>query len=145
LPRQGARNARASAPRDDRAHACGRGSARGGGKLARDGRGLDARRGLAARGERVCRGRGFGRPQPLRLPLVDLDEHLVRTHHAEFVARALLDREQALPEVLHFGVEGQIALLQPFIVVLPRKQLAIELPDPQPAPLAEPERILDQH
>src|SRR6185503_14196837 len=80
----------------------------------------------------------------LRLLVDDLDEDLVLAHQAELVAGALLDRVGAGLEVLHLGGKAGVAYLELAVLVARRVDLPLDLPDAQPAALAEPERDLDQ-
>src|SRR5258706_11636458 len=75
----------------------------------------------------------------------DLVEDLVLLDHAELEAGALLDRFESLLQVAHLGVERVVARLEACVVVALLDEAAIELPHPEPASLAEPERILEGH
>jgi hypothetical protein len=81
---------------------------------------------------------------PRRRRRNDLVEDLVLPDHAELEARALLDRLEALFQVTNLGVECVVARLQLRVLVLLRREAAVELPDPQPAALADPERVLER-
>src|SRR6267143_1026879 len=77
--------------------------------------------------------------------ILDLEEHLVLPDHSQLRARALLDRLGALLEVADLGGERRVAALQ---LEIPRPfdlQLALQAPRRQPAALAQPERVLDEH
>src|SRR5258706_15771926 len=72
-----------------------------------------------------------------------LVEDLVLLDHAELEARALLDRFEPLLQVAHLDVERVVAALELRILLAVLREAAIELPHLQPAPLADPERILE--
>jgi hypothetical protein len=73
-----------------------------------------------------------------------LDENLAFLDHAQLVAGALLDRLVARLEVAHLGIERGIALFQLLVDLALRLQLAVVIPDAEPAALAQPQRILQQ-
>src|SRR5690349_14521638 len=74
-----------------------------------------------------------------------LVEGFVGARHAKLVACALLDRLAAGLEILHLGGERGVAPLEQSVLLLCRAHLAVELPGAQPAPFAEPQRVLDEH
>src|SRR6185295_7100280 len=76
--------------------------------------------------------------------LDELKENLVLADHSQLAARALLYGVQADLEVAHFGVQRRIAQLQPAVRVALRPDLPLDVPDAQPAALAQPEGILDE-
>src|SRR5262247_3538346 len=78
----------------------------------------------------------------LRGPLDNLEEHFVRTDHAELEPRPFLDRLEPLLQVPHLRIERIVSRLQRLIPRLLARQLAIDVPCPHPAALPEPERIL---
>jgi len=75
----------------------------------------------------------------------DEHKHFPSPDHAEFVARSLLDRHGSNLKIPHIGLKGSVALYPPQIVALLSAQLTVKVPNPQPAPLAKPEWILDEH
>src|SRR6185436_11515687 len=75
----------------------------------------------------------------------DLKKNLVAADEAELVARALLDRLGAGLQVAHLGIEGAVAPLELRVLRLLGLELVLQAPRGEPASLAEPERILDQH
>src|SRR5712691_10871684 len=75
----------------------------------------------------------------------NLEKNLVLLNHPQLVAGALLERVESLFQVANFRVERAIALPQPRIGFLLLLQLPIEAPDPEPAALPEPKRILQKH
>src|SRR5882672_3111576 len=98
-------------------------------------------------GPRPCSSSSDRPPLALRLRGLrghHLEEHLVLLDQAELVARALLDRLEPLLQVAHLGVERAVALRQPGVGLLLFLHLALEAPHPQPAALAEPQRILQR-
>src|SRR5579859_2746692 len=81
------------------------------------------------------------RRRPRRDHLV---EDLVLLDHAEVEARVLLDRLEALLQVADLGVHRVVARLQFRVRVALLRERPVELPDPRPASLAEPQRILQR-
>src|SRR5690606_30951214 len=77
--------------------------------------------------------------------LVDLHEDFAAAHHAEIVAGAFLDRLAAFGEVAELRLEAGVVGGRARIDLLLLDELATEPPDLAPAPLAEPERVLDRH
>src|SRR5260221_12634965 len=73
-----------------------------------------------------------------------LVEDLVLLDHAELEARTLLDRFESLLQVLHFRVERIVARLEAHVLLALLREVAIELPHPEPASLADPERVLER-
>src|SRR5437016_4476218 len=90
---------------------------------------------------------GFTRPlsanRAFRVGHDHLVENLVALDHAELHAGALFDRLEALLQVAHLGIEGVVARLQAGRSLALLRKLAVELPHPQPASLADPERVLE--
>jgi hypothetical protein len=74
----------------------------------------------------------------------DLHKNLVLLDHAEFETGALLDRIVPLLEITHFGIEARVTHLELLVGFLLLLQLPIDIPDPQPAALAQPQRMLQQ-
>src|SRR4051812_47137213 len=80
----------------------------------------------------------------MALRLLDLEEYFVLPHHSKLVARALLDGLGALLEVAHLGRQPGIADLELAVFLFFFLKIRFNLPGPQPATLAEPERVLDE-
>src|SRR5574340_1692017 len=68
-----------------------------------------------------------------------LVENFVLLDHAELGTGALLDGLKPLLEIAHLGVQRGVARLQTPVDFPLRGNLAIHLPDPEPASLAQPE------
>lgn len=73
-----------------------------------------------------------------------LIEHFILLNHAQFAACPLLNRSITLLEVAHFSVQGIVALFERRIVIFLRNDFLVQVPDSQPATLAQPQWILQQ-
>src|SRR5262245_36088505 len=101
------------------------------------GRSACAQTGLSCGGLRRRGGR--------RLRLDQRAAPLVLPNHAELEACTLLHRLEPLLEVADLRIESVVARLQRLVLRLLALQLPLDLPHAEPAALAQPQRILDQH
>ncbi len=74
----------------------------------------------------------------------NLDEGFVLFDHAQFEARPLLYGVITLFQVADLGVEARVPDFQLARYILLLLQLTVVLPYLQPAPLAQPKRVLEE-
>ena len=72
-----------------------------------------------------------------------MKKQFIRLDQAQLVARPLFDGIGALLQVAHFCLHRAIAGSQRLVVQPLGIDLLIKIPDPHPAALAQPERVLD--
>ena len=80
----------------------------------------------------------------MRCLVYHLIEHFILPDHAQLTARALFNRGIALLEIPDFSVQGIVALFERRIIIFLRNDFLVQVPDSQPATLAQPQWILQQ-
>lgn len=83
-------------------------------------------------------------PSPFRRLFYHLKEDLIAFDHAELAASSLLDRLEADFQILHLGFQRRITFAKAPIDLALGIDLLVDLPHSEPAPFAEPQRVLDQ-
>jgi hypothetical protein len=74
----------------------------------------------------------------------DVKENLVLLDHAQLTARSLFNGLVSLFEVAHFRIQRGITHLQFLVELMLPRHLLIDFPYFKPAPLPQPQRILQQ-
>ena len=88
---------------------------------------------------------GWGNNLSGRRLVGNLHKDFVLPDHTELKARTLLDRIVTLFQVSHLGFEPSVAHLQRLVGILLLSELPIDIPDPQPTALTQPQQMLQQH
>ena len=79
-----------------------------------------------------------------RLVFNHLKKYFILLNHAEFTSGSFFNSSFTAFQITHFCIEHCVARFQAGILFLLCIHLTVEFPHAQPAPLAQPQRILQQ-